>query len=79
MLRRSLRRAAVGQFPRSDDFLYINDNESRLRWVFGLGSSVSAAHSAPVGSPPNAVITFVQPLGILRRLATKRKSATGGS
>src|ERR1035441_2478169 len=65
---RSQCREAVGEFPGSDDFLYINDKKSILRWGhFGLGTSASAACRAPGRSPQNAVVTFVQPLGILRQ------------
>ena len=33
---RSLRREAVGEFPGSDDFLYINDKKSILRWAISV-------------------------------------------
>jgi hypothetical protein len=31
-----LRREAVGEFPGSDDFLYINDKKSILRWAISV-------------------------------------------
>jgi hypothetical protein len=30
---------AVGKFPGSDDFLYINDKESILRWVISVSGA----------------------------------------
>jgi hypothetical protein len=43
---RSPRREAVGEFPGSDDFLYINDKKSILRWAI----SVSGAPLRPLAA-----------------------------
>jgi len=37
--RRALRREAVGEFPGSDDFLYINDKKSILRWAISVSGA----------------------------------------
>jgi hypothetical protein len=34
-----LRREAVGEFPGSDDFLYINDKKSILRWAISVSGA----------------------------------------
>jgi hypothetical protein len=36
---RAFRREAVGKLPGSDDFLYINDKESILRWVISVSEA----------------------------------------
>jgi len=36
---RSQCREAVGEFPRSDDFLYINDKKSILRWILSVSGA----------------------------------------
>jgi len=36
---RSEGREAVGEFPRSDDFLYINDKKSILRWILSVSGA----------------------------------------
>src|ERR1019366_6473847 len=55
---RCLCREAVGEFPGSDDFLYINDKKSILRWAISVPGAPLRPPAALLGGPPKTPLSL---------------------
>src|ERR1019366_313219 len=55
---RSSWREAVGEFPGSDEFLYINDKKSILRWAISVSGAPLRPPAALLGGPPKTPLSL---------------------